>query len=127
MRRWQLLSLLMVPLFACGCDAQDALGFKIDLSQLNWQTGALIALTYLANSKGHFAAIARSVRTVLQQFRILPSDTSKEALTAAELAKILADLFARLQGQPELQAQVMQLMTAASKSAATEAVTNASK
>jgi hypothetical protein len=60
---------------------------------------------------------------VLQSLKILPSTTSPESLSAEKLALILADLFTQLQGQPELQAKVLEMMTASSK----KAVANASK
>jgi len=105
-----------------GCTAADSFGLNVDLSHLNWQTGALIALAYLANSKGHFASVANTVRGLLQQLRILPAVTSPEAITADKLALVLADLFTQLQGQPELQAKVLELMAASSA----KAVANAS-
>jgi hypothetical protein len=125
---YQKLFLLLGLLCGClvGCDAQDGTGIKIDLSHLNWQVGALIALAYLANSKGHFASLAGMAKKLLQSLKILPSDTTSEALTAEQLATLLADLFGKLQGQPELQSKVLDLMTAASASAvSTKVVANA--
>ena len=119
--------LVLIPLALVGCDAKEAFGFQIDLSQLNWQTGALIALAYLANSKGHFSALAKSLKAILQSLKILPGDTSKESLTADQIAAILADLFARLNGHPELQSQVLSMMQTTSLQAAAEATSNASK
>lgn len=119
--RYVLLLALMLSCIA-GCDSSDVTGLKIDLSQLNWQTGALIALAYLANSKGHFATIANTIKGFLQSLKILPSPTSPESLTADKLALLLADLFTQLQGQPDLQAKVLELMTASSA----KAVANAS-
>ena len=120
-RRW---SALLIALLLCclpGCTTADTLGLKLDLSHLNWQTGALIALAYLANSKGHFAAVANMARSLLQQLKILPAVTTPEALTAEKLALLLADLFTQLQGQPELQAKVLSLMQASSDKAVANA------
>ena len=116
-------ALFIVLILCClvGCTASDSLGLKLDLSHLNWQTGALIALAYLANSKGHFAALANMARGLLQQLKILPAVTTPEALTAEKLALLLADLFTQLQGQPELQAKVLDLMTASSAKAVANA------
>jgi hypothetical protein len=116
--------LFAIMLLCCvtGCDATDTTGLKIDLSQLNWQTGALIALAYFANSKGHFATIAATVRGLLQSLKILPGKTSPESLSAEKLALLLADLFTQLQGQPDLQAKVLDLMQLSSA----KAVANAS-
>lgn len=105
-----------------GCDTTDTAGLKIDLSQLNWQTVALIALAYFANSKGHLATVANTIRGLLQSLKILPGKTSPESLSADKLALLLADLFTQLQGQPDLQAKVLDLMQASS----TKAVANAS-
>jgi hypothetical protein len=121
--KWMLLFCSLMLFGLAGCDSSDVTGLKIDLSQLNWQTGALIALAYLANSRGQFAALATTIRSVLQSLKILPSTTSPESLSAEKLALILADLFTQLQGQPELQAKVLEMMTASSK----KAVANASK
>ena len=108
-------------LFMTGCTTSDTLGLKLDLSQLNWQTGRLIGLAYLANSKGHFATLANMLKGLLQSLKILPGSTSPESLTADKLALLLADLFTQLQGQPDLQAKVLDLMQASS----TKAVANA--
>jgi hypothetical protein len=94
-QKWILLFCCLMLVGITGCDTTETAGLKIDLSQLNWQTGALIALAYFANSKGHLATVAL----------------------------LLADLFTQLQGQPDLQAKVLDLMQASS----TKAVANASK
>ena len=119
--RWCVLSIAILVVILPGCTNADTLGLKLDLSQLNWQTGALIALAYLANSKGHFASVANMVRGLLQQLKILPAVTTPEALTAEKLALLLADLFTQLQGQPELQAKVLSLMQASSDKAVANA------
>ena len=123
MRSKWMLSSVACCLLLCisGCTSADTLGLKLDLSQLNWQTGALIALAYLANSKGHFAALANTIRGLLRSLKILPADTTPESLTADKLALLLADLFTKLQGQPELQSQVLALMTASSAKAVANA------
>jgi len=119
---WPALSIALLIVAIPGCTTADTLGLKLDLSQLNWQTGALIALAYLANSKGHFAALANMLRGFLQQLKILPAVDTREALTAEKLALLLADLFTQLQGQPDLQAKVLEMMQASSA----KAVANAS-
>jgi len=128
--RVNLWSVVLIAFCLCclpGCMAADTSGFKLDMSQFNWQTAALIALAYFANSKGHLAGLAKMAKGLLQSLKILPAEKSTEALTAEQLAALLADLFTKLQGQPELQAKVVDLMTAASASAATaKAVANAS-
>lgn len=119
------LLLALVP----GCTSEDALGLKIDLSQLNWQTGALILLAYLANSKGHFAGLAAMVQNLLRGLKILPQPNDQQSLTAEQIAKLLADLFVQLKGQPLLQARVLDMMQAAANGTDLnpEVVTNAGK
>lgn len=117
--RFFVLSLALLPL--AGCSAADSLGLKIDLSQLNWQTGALIALAYFANSKGHFATIAQAALKILRGTRLLPQPDDSKSLQADQIAKILADLFTQLQGHPELQAQVLSMMSLSSGAAAVSA------
>ena len=106
--KWLVLSLMCLCL--CGCDAKDTTGFSLDLDNLNWQTGALIALAYFANSRGHLASVAKVVLSVLRGLKILPSADSKESLTANDTAKLLAELYLKLSGQPELQGQLLKLM-----------------
>jgi len=122
-QKWILLFCCLMLVGITGCDTTETAGLKIDLSQLNWQTGALIALAYFANSKGHLATVANTIRGLLQSLKILPGKTSPESLSADKLALLLADLFTQLQGQPDLQAKVLDLMQASS----TKAVANASK
>lgn len=114
--RWILASLALLPL--AGCSAADSLGLKIDLSQLNWQTGALIALAYLANSKGHFAAIAQTALKLLRGARILPTPDDSSSMKAEQIAKLLADLFTQLQGHPDLQAKVLDMMAVTASASA---------
>lgn len=119
------LLLALVP----GCTSQDALGLKIDLSQLNWQTGALILLAYMANSNKHFAGLATLIQNLLRGLKILPQPTDQQSLTAEQIAKLLADLFVQLKGQPLLQARVLDMMQATSNGADLnpEVATNAGK
>jgi len=94
----------------CGCDAKNATGFTLDLDKLNWQTGALIALAYFANSQGHFKTLASGVLSVLRGLKILPAADSQESLSAAAAAKLLAELYLRLSGHPELQGKLLRMM-----------------
>jgi hypothetical protein len=117
--RWLFISLALLSL--AGCSAADQLGLKIDLSQLNWQTGALIGLAYLANSKGHFATIAQMLLKVARGAHLLPQPDDKQSLSAEQIAKLLADLFVQLKGQPELQQQVLTMMGVAAGSVSARA------
>ena len=113
--RWILLAVLLLCGLT-GCDAKDATALSLNLDKLNWQTGALIALAYLANSRGHFAAIASAALGVLRGLKLLPAADSKESLSAEEVAKLLADLYVRFKGHPDLQDGILKLMTPPSKS-----------
>ena len=124
--KWFFLGLLLM--LVPGCTSQDALGLKIDLSQLNWQTGALILLAYMANSKGHLAALAGMIQNLLRGLRVLPQPTDQQSLNAEQIAKLLADLFVQLKGQPLLQARVLDMMQAtANEAVAPEVSANAGK
>jgi hypothetical protein len=82
----------------------------LNMDSLNWQTIALIVLAYVANSRGHLSAVATAALSVLRSLRILPAADSKESLSAEEVAKLLADLYVRLKGHPELQDGILKLM-----------------
>lgn len=107
--RWMFLIVLLLCGLA-GCDAKDATALSLNLDKLNWQTGALIALAYLANSRGHFSAIATAALSVLRGLKLLPAADSKESLSAEEVAKLLASLYVQLKGHPELQDGILKLM-----------------
>lgn len=108
--RWKILILLLLCGLA-GCDVKDATGFKIDLSGMTWQTAAIGVLLYLANSRGHFSAAAGMFLKFLRLFNIGPDPASKEFLKAAEVEKLLAEVFIKLKGHPEKQAALLRMMT----------------
>ena len=108
--KFTVLLALMLCGFCCGCDAKDAKEFTLNLDHLNWQTGALIALAYFANSRGHFATAAQGLLSVLRALKILPAAGSKEALDAEGAAKLLAELYLKLSGHPELQHKLLTIM-----------------
>lgn len=110
MRLLPLLCCLFVCCFLVGCDAKDGAAVSLNLRELNWQTGALIALAYVANSRGHLSGVAKIAQELLRGLKILPAANSKESLSAEDAAKILAELFVRLQGHPQLQEQVLLMM-----------------
>ncbi|HQZ65162.1 MAG TPA: hypothetical protein PLY87_08810 [Planctomycetaceae bacterium] len=94
----------------CGCDTKDATSLQLDLDHLNWQTFALIGLAYMMNSQGHFATLAGMLKRTLQGLKVLPAADSQEALTAEQIAKLLADLYTQFAGHPDLQQGVLDLM-----------------
>lgn len=114
--RWMILVLFCLCGLV-GCDAKDATALSLNLDKLNWQTGALIALAYLANSRGHFSAIASAALSVLRGLKLLPAADSKESLSAEEVAKLLAGLYVQLKGHPQLQDGILKLMTPSSTQA----------
>lgn len=108
--RWILLAVLLLCCVT-GCDVKDAANFKVDLSAMTWQTVAIGVLLYLANSRGHFSAAAAGVLKFLRLFNIGPDPASKEFKTAAEVEKLLAEVFIQLKGHPEKQAALLKMMT----------------
>lgn len=113
MKPARVLSVVCVLLLCVsGCDQINPGALNLDLSQFNWQTWALIALAYLANSKSHLSGLAKVLTQVLRQIRILPPADDSSSQRAEELAKMLADLLLRLKGQPQLREQAIQFVTA---------------
>lgn len=115
---WRLLACLPVLLF-CGCDASDAAGLKIDLSQLNWQTGVIAALLLWVDKSSLWAPIAKAgqpVVVMLQKLGLLrtpttPDETPNE-LTSAEALAIIVDLINRTKN-PVLKDQLIAVVPTA--------------
>lgn len=106
-----------------GCTASDVPdAVSINLSDLtSGPTLVLLVLTYLMDSKGQFAAIAGTIKSILQKIGFFKDLTPSQEATAKELADLIVDLMGRLNGQPELQAKVMPLLTEVSQRVAQEA------
>lgn len=102
----RLLGFLPVLLF-CGCTAEDAAGIKIDLSQLNWQTAAIIALALLV-SPGKLieqltAQLAKlpGLEKILRIVGLVSSkDGSPNTLTQEETLEALVAIVNRLPASP---------------------------
>jgi hypothetical protein len=115
---WRILAFLPVLLF-CGCTAEDAAGIKIDLSQLNWQTAAIIALALLVNP-------GKIVNTITEQLGKVPGlekilrivglvklpDGSPATLTQAEVLEALVAIVNRMPQSP-LRDEIAKLLTKA--------------
>lgn len=124
---------LMMLIFVVGCDAKDAAGFKIDLSQLNWQTGAIIALALLVNP-------GKIVKSLTEQLGKLPgleklirmvglvktADDSPNQLTAAETLEALVAIVNRMPQSP-LRDEIASLLGKAAKTPEAPEVLNAGK
>lgn len=123
MRRFSFLLTAGLCLVLSGCTASqvpDAV--SINLSDLtSAPTLVLLVLTYLMDSKGQFAAVAKTIKAVLQKIGFFKDVTPSQEATAKELADLIVDLMGRLNGQPELQAKVMPLLTEVSQRVAQEA------
>lgn len=106
-----------------GCTASDVPdAVSINISDLtSGPTLVLLVLTYLARSDKHFASIAGAIKAVLQKIGFFKDLTPSQEATAKELADLIVDLMGRLNGQPELQAKVMPLLTEVSQRVAQEA------
>ena len=104
---WRRLLVLLPVLLFCGCTAEDAAGIKIDLSQLNWQTGAIIALALLV-SPGKLveqltAQLAKlpGLEKILRIVGLVSSkDGSPNTLTQEETLEALVAIVNRLPASP---------------------------
>ena len=128
---------LVVAGFLCGltgCTAEDKAGFSIDLSNLNWQTVAIIGAALLTPFQSLLKPILTALQpivSILQKIGILrkpatPDDTPNE-LTIAEFIAILTDLLSKT-NDPALKAQILGLIsTAAGVAPEVKGVASASK
>lgn len=91
MVRFAVFGVALCCLCLTGCDVQldkiPDLG-GLDLSN-SWPVIAVVVLAYLADSKGQFAAIAGTIKKLLQGLRILPADGSDEFNQAAKFKALL--------------------------------------
>jgi hypothetical protein len=112
--------LLVVPvLLLTGCTAEDAAGIKIDLSQLNWQTAAIIALALLVNPgkivEQLTAQLAKlpGLEKILRLFNLVKSpDGSPASLSQAEVLEALVAIVNRMPASP-LRDEIAKLLTKA--------------
>jgi hypothetical protein len=128
---------LIVAGFLCGltgCTAEDKAGFSIDLSNLNWQTIAIIGAALLTPFQSLLKPVLTALQpiiSILQKLGILrkpatPDDTPNE-LTIAEFIAILTDLLSKT-SDPALKAQILGLIsTAAGVAPEVKGVASASK
>jgi len=128
---------VIVAGFLCGltgCTAEDKAGFSIDLSNLNWQTVAIIGAALLTPFQSLLKPILTALQpivSILQKLGILrksatPDDTPNE-LTIAEFIAILTDLLSKT-SDPALKAQILGLIsTAAGVAPEVKGVASASK
>jgi hypothetical protein len=128
---------LIVAGFLCGltgCTAEDKAGFSIDLSNLNWQTIAIIGAALLTPFQSLLKPVLAALQpiiSILQKLGILrkpatPDDTPGE-LTIAEFIAILTDLLSKT-SDPALKAQILGLIsTAAGVAPEVKGVASASK
>jgi len=128
---------VIVAGFLCGltgCTAEDKAGFSIDLSNLNWQTVAIIGAALLTPFQSLLKPVLAALQpiiSILQKLGILrkpatPDDTPNE-LTIAEFIAILTDLLSKT-SDPALKAQILGLIsTAAGVAPEVKGVASASK
>ena len=125
---WRRLLILLPVLLCCGCTAEDATGIKIDLSQLNWQTGAIIALALLLNPAKLISGLTEQLAKVpalekrLRLFGLVKTpDGSPATLTQAEVLEALVAIVNRMPASP-LRDEIAKLLTKAA--APSEVVTD---
>ena len=104
---WRRLLILLPVLLCCGCTAEDATGIKIDLSQLNWQTGAIIALALLVSPGKIVEKITEQLAKVPGLEKILrlvgliaSKDGIPDTLTQEETLEALVAIVNRLPASP---------------------------
>jgi hypothetical protein len=113
---------VIVAGFLCGltgCTAEDKAGVSIDLTNLNWQTIALLGaalLTPFQSLLKPFMTALQPVVSILQRLGILKSPTVPDEtpgeLTIAEFIAILTDLLSKT-SDPALKAQILGLISTA--------------
>ena len=98
---------ILLPVLLTGCTAQDAAGVKIDLSQLNWQTAAIIALALLVNPGkivGQLTEQLGKVPGLEKILRILglirTTDSTPGELSQAEVLESLVSIVNRMPDNP---------------------------
>lgn len=116
---WRRLLVLLPVLLFCGCTAEDAAGIKIDLSQLNWQTAAIIALALLVSPGKIVEKITEQLGKVPGLEKILrliglvkSPDGSPATLTPAETLEALVAIVNRMPQSP-LRDEIAKLLTKA--------------
>jgi len=113
---------IIVAGFLCGltgCTAEDKAGVSIDLTNLNWQTIAIIGAALLTPFQSLLKPVLTALQpivSILQKLGILrkpatPDDTPNE-LTIAEFIAILTDLLSKT-NDPALKAQILGLISTA--------------
>ena len=110
---------LLLMLCCTGCTAEDAAGIKVDLSQLNWQTAAIIALALLVNPGKIVGQISQQLGKVPGLEKILRllgvirlPDGSPGTLTPAETLEALVSIVNRMPQSP-LRDEIAKLLTKA--------------
>jgi len=98
-----LLLAAMLSILCVGCTPEDAAGLKIDFSQLNWQTGLIIALALLVNPANIVGTITDQLSKIPAVERIMrivglisSRDGSPGTLTQAETLEALVAIVNRL-------------------------------
>lgn len=102
-----LLLAAILSILCVGCTPEDAAGLKIDFSQLNWQTGVIIALALLINPGKIVGTITEQLGKIPALEKILrlvgligSGDSSPGTLTQAETLEALVAIVNRLPPSP---------------------------
>ena len=116
MRVWML---LFVCLLLTGCDAKEAAGVNIDLSQLNWQTAAIIVLALLVSPGKIVSSLSEQLAKVPGIEKILrlvglirSADGTPNQLSPAETLEALVAIVNRMPTSP-LRDEIAKLLTKA--------------
>jgi len=116
---WKRLLWILPVLLLTGCTAEDAAGVKIDLSQLNWQTAAIIALALLVSPGKLVGQLTEQLgkipglEKILRVLGVIRSpDGSPAVLTPAETLEALVSIVNRMPASP-LRDEIAKLLTKA--------------
>jgi hypothetical protein len=111
--------LLFVCLLLTGCDAKEAAGVNIDLSQLNWQTAAIIVLALLVSPGKIVSSLSEQLAKVPGIEKILrlvglirSADGTPNQLSPAETLEALVAIVNRMPTSP-LRDEIAKLLTKA--------------
>lgn len=102
-----LLLAAMLSILCVGCTPEDAAALKIDLSHLNWQTAALMAVLFLLNPSKIVGGITEQLgklpglEKVLRLLGVIGSqDSTLGTLSQAETLEALVGIVNRLPPSP---------------------------
>lgn len=121
-QKWMFFLCCLMLIGVSGCDATDGTGLKIDLSQINWQTGIIAALLLWIDKSSLWSPFAKSGQPVVNLLRTIGlirkttvPDATPDTLTSAEALQVIVDLINRTQ-HPGLKQELIAIIPTAADS-----------